>query len=82
MLRKLLTITSRVGRPSTRLDVGDSGGRILYLGANMHPVGVVVALERDQVRHLIAVCSSWLAELDQQPAAAHHHPLRRVSVQN
>lgn len=71
MLRNLLTIASRVGRPGTLLRVGDSTGRVLYLEAAMSPVSVIVGLERDDVKQLHAVLGSWLAEREDTP------PVRR-----
>lgn len=67
MLRKLLLLSARIGRPGAGLAVGDSDGRRLYIEARTGPMSVTVPLERDQVRQLVATCSSWLDERDAGP---------------
>jgi len=67
MLRSLLRIASRVGRPGTLLSLADSGGSLLYLEAAMHPVSVTVALHREDVAALAEACAGWLAEHDPAP---------------
>jgi hypothetical protein len=74
MLRRLLHITSRIGMPGTLLSLGDAGGRILYLSAEMSPVSVVVGLEHDDVLALHEACSSWLREQDDRE---HPEPFTR-----
>lgn len=62
MLRRLLHINSRVGMPGTLLNLGDAGGRVLYLGSAMGPVSVVVGLEHDDVLQLHEATGTWLRE--------------------
>jgi hypothetical protein len=79
MLRKLLLLSSRIGSPGAGLAVGDSGGRRLYLEARTGQMSIVVPLEVDQVRQLVATGRSWLAEHDQVPTCSHR--LNAASVQ-
>jgi hypothetical protein len=64
LLRKLLTITSRNGRPGTLLTLQHGDGRHLYLTAAMPPVSIVLALEREDVEQLVAAAADWLVERD------------------
>jgi hypothetical protein len=80
MLRKMLQLSARVGHPGAGLTVGDSDGRRLYVEARTHPLSVVVPLERDQVRQLVAVCQSWLAEREQTPTCAHRRSAPSVQI--
>lgn len=63
-LRRLLSIASRAGRPGTLLNVGDSGGRRLYLELVMEPVSIVAALDAVDVEQLHTTLAEWLRERD------------------
>jgi hypothetical protein len=65
VLRRLLTITSRNGRPGTILTLQHGGGRHLYLEAAMPPMSIVLALEREDVEQLVAAAADWLVEQDE-----------------
>jgi hypothetical protein len=67
MVRTLLELAARVGRPGVLLRLGDSGGRLLFLEARTGPELVAVALEREDVVRLVSACSRWLDERDGIP---------------
>jgi hypothetical protein len=70
MLRNLLRIASRVGMPGTLLSLGDAGGRVLYLSAEMNPLAVVVGMEHEDVLQLHDALSRWLREQADREAPA------------
>jgi hypothetical protein len=70
MLRNLLRIASRVGRPGTLLTLGDAGGRVLYLEVAMSPVSVVAGLDYDDARQLHEALSVWLRDQDDRETPA------------
>lgn len=73
-LRNLLRIQSRVGVPGTLLSLGDAGGRVLYLSAEMNPVSVVAGLDYEDARQLHEALAGWLREQADREAPAPPRP--------
>jgi hypothetical protein len=70
MYRRLLRLTSPIGRPATQLglevaefsvDVAHSSGRYLYVTTAQSHVSIAVALSPDQVEELVRVGTAWLS---------------------
>ena len=69
LLRNLLRIPSRVGVPGTLLQLGDAGGRVLYLELSMSPVSVIAGLDEHDAEQLHEALGTWLRERADQGLA-------------
>lgn len=65
MFRRMLRLTSPIGRPATQLEVGHSGGRYLYITAAQQHVAIAVGLDPAQVEQLVAAGQAWLSAREQ-----------------